>query len=243
MVEPGDPTSTPTDAEPVEPTPQEYEIEYQGQKLTVPLDELKSGYQRQQDYTKKTQELAESKRQYQSYADFDKMLTDSPELAEEIGAIIQKQQGAKPDVTDYYDDNTPAPNPDIKDMKDQLAFTQDRLAEMSVETKIGKLIDRYPDAVPTDVVQYALDHNLGTDFEGAYKMMAFDEAVSRARTKGEEQGADAIVNEFTKRNLSFSNLGSGRTEPLPKQSLNSEQKSFAKRLGISDKDYLAGMKR
>lgn len=45
-------------------TPQElYEVKVRNQTIKVPLDELRNGYSRQQDYTQKTTELAEWRRQ------------------------------------------------------------------------------------------------------------------------------------------------------------------------------------
>lgn len=42
-------------------TPETYTVKVQGEEIEVDLDELKSGYQRQEDYTKKTQELSEER--------------------------------------------------------------------------------------------------------------------------------------------------------------------------------------
>lgn len=58
-------TETPQTETPVaEMTPQElYEVKVRNQTIKVPLDELRNGYSRQQDYTQKTTELAEWRKQ------------------------------------------------------------------------------------------------------------------------------------------------------------------------------------
>ena len=51
------------DAEEEEEEPDAYTIKVDGEEIEVTLDELKSGYSRQSDYTKKTQEIAEYRKQ------------------------------------------------------------------------------------------------------------------------------------------------------------------------------------
>ena len=51
------------DAEEEEEEPNAYTVKVDGEEIEVTLDELKSGYSRQSDYTKKTQEIAEYRKQ------------------------------------------------------------------------------------------------------------------------------------------------------------------------------------
>ena len=46
-----------------------FQVKVDGEELEVTLDELKSGYQRQSDYTRKTQTLAEQRKEYSSKAE------------------------------------------------------------------------------------------------------------------------------------------------------------------------------
>lgn len=55
------PQETPQQSAPIEP--ELFEVKVNGQTFKVPLDELRSGYSRQQDYTRKTTELSEWRRQ------------------------------------------------------------------------------------------------------------------------------------------------------------------------------------
>ena len=48
-----------------EEEPQYYRVKIDGEELEVTLEELQSGYQRQQDYTRKTQALAEERKTYE----------------------------------------------------------------------------------------------------------------------------------------------------------------------------------
>lgn len=50
-----------------DPEQDEYEVKVQGETLKVSLEELKNGYQRQQDYTKKAQEVADQRRELEQH--------------------------------------------------------------------------------------------------------------------------------------------------------------------------------
>ena len=52
--------------EELDKAPEVHTVKIDGQEVQVSLDELKSGYQRQQDYTRKTMELAENRRQLEA---------------------------------------------------------------------------------------------------------------------------------------------------------------------------------
>jgi len=52
--------------EPVEETSPRYTVKVDGEEFEVTLDELRSGYQRQADYTRKSQSLAEQRKAYEA---------------------------------------------------------------------------------------------------------------------------------------------------------------------------------
>lgn len=69
------PTGTPQ-AEPLVTQTEHHTVTLDGQDQPVSVDELKAGYQRQADYTRKTQSLAEERRQLQSErTEYQQMLT------------------------------------------------------------------------------------------------------------------------------------------------------------------------
>ena len=63
-VTPPSPESVTPPAVTVPSTPELYDVKVNGQTFKVPLDELRNGYQRQQDYTKKTMEYSTFRSEY-----------------------------------------------------------------------------------------------------------------------------------------------------------------------------------
>ena len=57
-----EPENVEVEAEQSEEAPQTFTVKIDGKEVEVSLDELKNGYQRQQDYTKKTMEVSESRK-------------------------------------------------------------------------------------------------------------------------------------------------------------------------------------
>lgn len=58
----------------------------------IPLDELKAGYQRQSDYTRKTQELAEQRKALAALEGLGNILASDPTKAAQIAAIVRGEQ-------------------------------------------------------------------------------------------------------------------------------------------------------
>ena len=71
----------------VQEEPERYSVLVDGKSQNVTLDELKSGYQRQSDYTKKTQNLAEQRKNFESQNNF--IQQERALLAENLKATQQ----------------------------------------------------------------------------------------------------------------------------------------------------------
>jgi len=89
------------DEEPEEPSA--YTIKVDGEEITVTLDELKSGYSRQRDYTRKTQELSQQRRtleqeQQQLRAERQQYL----QLAQQAQQQLAQQNSQEPDWDRLY---------------------------------------------------------------------------------------------------------------------------------------------
>lgn len=56
-----------------------YTVKVNGEETTVSLEELRSGYMRQADYTQKTQDVAETQRQAETLQRFEARLDENPE--------------------------------------------------------------------------------------------------------------------------------------------------------------------
>lgn len=89
-------------------TPEDQFIEIDGEQIS--LTDLRNGYLRQQDYTRKTQEIAEERRQYrENQRDVNALRSEALQNIEEMkrGLAIQFQLMEKPDF-DWLAQNDPA---------------------------------------------------------------------------------------------------------------------------------------
>ena len=242
--DPGQPTSTP----PAEDTL--YDIDVGGgQTQKVSLSELRGGYLRQQDYTRKTQEVSDMRKRYQAYEEFDSLLKNNPELTREITQAVAKAtctSQPEPEPLDYNQPSGQVPYGSSVpgDVGQRIAFLEDQLARKDVEAALDKLSEKYPDANVEEVVRYTLDKNLGVDFETAYKAIAFDKAVSKASQEGEQRGVRSVIDAISDRELSFIPVaGGGQSPGLREMDLSNAEKQYAKALGISEKDYIESKKK
>lgn len=119
-------------------------IEINGEQ--VPVDELKNGYLRQSDYTRKTQELAEKRRELEYLAQIKQQLEANPELAKQIAqesglnaldpAYAQEMQRQQ----EYYDMKLEL---DLQAMEKQYEdFNRSQVLEVAFERKLS-LEDAY----------------------------------------------------------------------------------------------------
>ena len=82
-----------------EPESQYYRVKLDGVEMEVTLDEALSGYQRQQDYTKKTQALADEKKQLQ--AEVESARQDRLNYQQSLEKLVQFQQSQQPKEPDW----------------------------------------------------------------------------------------------------------------------------------------------
>jgi len=79
--------------------PQYHRVKLDGVEMEVTLDEMKSSYMRQQDYTKKTQAVAEQKRQLQ--ADQEAAKNERLQYQQRVENLVQQQQAQQPVEPDW----------------------------------------------------------------------------------------------------------------------------------------------
>lgn len=132
----------------------------------VPVEELKNGYLRQSDYTKKTQELARQREQ-QAIADaYFQAINSRPELAQ---AVAQQF-------------NLPFVDP----AQSELIETRNRLQDIELQQTVNSLIAKYPDFEAREVMQFAVDNKV-ENLEHAYTLLSHQ--------KGSNVQADPVVDE------------------------------------------------
>lgn len=77
--------------EPETTQPEKYVVKVNGEEIEVSLDELRNGYQRQSDYTKKSQELAEQRNELNTKSsEYNQYLNSIPMLAQVAQMNIQE---------------------------------------------------------------------------------------------------------------------------------------------------------
>ena len=86
----------PDEDESEEPT---YTVKINGEEVTVSLDELRQGYSRTQDYTRKTQQLAEQRKQAE--AEFEAVRAERQQYSQVLASLQQQIEAGAPAEPDW----------------------------------------------------------------------------------------------------------------------------------------------
>ena len=180
-----------------EPADGSYTVKVDGDEQQVSLNELRDGYQRQADYTRKTQELAsERKRLQQAEAIVSSLETDPggtlTALADAFGVQMSGDSQAAPQQQDYnpYDPSYDMPSDPneqrISELETRLA-AQDRMQRrQQVEKQVTGLKERYGDFDASELFQHALTHKIG-NLEAALTHMRYEGVATKANKLEKEQ--------------------------------------------------------
>ena len=171
-----------------------YTVKVDGSEEQVSLEELRDGYQRQSDYTRKTQELASERKRLQQAEAIVTSLEADPEgtmsaVADAFG--VSTRQAPKAAEVDPYGaawgDDTPDPTEDrIRGLEQKLA-AQDRVQRrQQVEKQVENLKGQYGDFDAQDLFQHALANKI-TNLEAALTHMRYDDVSRRAQKLEQEQ--------------------------------------------------------
>lgn len=176
-------------------------VTVQGETFEVPLSELRNGYMRQADYTRKTQQIAADAKVVQWAHDLQEAFKNDPQ-----GSIrfLQQQFGVlDSDVDDPYE----YLDPEFKPIVNELQQTKQQLAELQrqqqlvdqqravaeAQSELERMKARYSDFDPMQVLPIAIDNGLPMDM--AYKLWKADQLESQtaaeaaAKAKAEKAAA------------------------------------------------------
>jgi hypothetical protein len=173
-----------------EPTGEAYTVKVDGEEREVSLNELRDGYQRQSDYTRKTQDLAaERKRLQQAEAIVAALESDPAGTLNALGDAFGVQgQPAAP--TDPYGSGWDEPEDPTAQRISQLENRleqQDRLhRQQQLEKQVQDLRGQYGDFDSDELYQHALSHRIG-NLEAALTHMRYGDVASRAEKLEKEQ--------------------------------------------------------
>lgn len=172
-------------------------VTVQGETFEVPLAELRNGYMRQADYTRKTQQIAGDAKVLQWAHDLQEAFRSDP-----VGSIrfLQQQFGVTDDASpDPFEDI----DPEFKPIVNELQQTRQQLAELQrqqqlvseqravaeAQSELEMMKSKYQDFDPMQVLPIAIDN--GLSMEKAYKLWKADvleaqlseQAVAKAKAE------------------------------------------------------------
>lgn len=171
-------------AEPVEAVSQEpgerYTVTIDGEAQEVSLDELRNGYQRQSDYTRKTQELAETRKRLSSAERLANALDTDPVTT--LKALNEAYQidGMSQAEWDEMDPQEQR----IAKLEQQLDEQRARDARSTIESEFRALESEFGDFDRNDIAGYAFKH--GLTVTDAYRVMNFDSLRQEKNRLAEE---------------------------------------------------------
>ena len=164
-----------------EPVSGGYTIKVDGVEEQVSLNELRDGYQRQADYTRKTQELASERgRLQQAEAIVNSLEADPAGTLAALGdAFGVGGTAAQPTGSvDPWDEPDPSEQR-IASLEARLA-DQDRLhRRQQVEKQVDQLKEIYGDFNAPELYQHALTHKIG-NLEAALTHMRYNDVAAKA---------------------------------------------------------------
>lgn len=132
--------------EPSNTTPTEIEID----GVKVSLDELKNGYMRQSDYTKKTQEISKKAREAEQALQLMQHLESNPEVAQQLAQQFQL--------------------PTIDPNQKQLIELQNQNMELLIRNELRDLKDKYGEFNEIELLNVARDEQI-SNLDTAYQVL------------------------------------------------------------------------
>ena len=173
-----------------EPTGEAYTVKVDGEEREVSLNELRDGYQRQSDYTRKTQDLAaERKRLQQAEAIVSALESDPAGTLNALGDAFGVQ-GPSAAPSDSYESDWAEPEDPTVQRIAQLESRleqQDRLhRQQQLDKQVEDLRGQYGDFDSDELYQHALSHRIG-NLEAALTHMRYGDMASKADKLEKEQ--------------------------------------------------------
>lgn len=200
----------------------------------VSFDDLRNGYLRQSDYTKKTQELSRKSKEVEDAVALFEHLKQNPQLAQKL---LQTEE-------------LPA---SLDPIASQVQALQGQLFEMKIEREIETLQNKYPDFEVREVLQTAHDKKL-TNLEDAYLLVKSSKKPSDAPVDMEaikKQLRDEVLKELEKERTDTQTIITPNDTPTHIQDntpkLSESEKKVARGMKLSEADYVkwrdAGIKK
>lgn len=139
----------------------------------IDFEELKKGYLRTSDYTKKTQEVARQRKELEEAIKFWEGIKQNPQLLEQLANLNQLPQNLDP-------------------VQSRIIELENKLYDLILEKEVERLKDKYPDFEAREVLQTAYDKQID-NLEDAYFL-----TVSKKQPKKKTDDTQLDIEELKK---------------------------------------------
>ena len=200
-----------------EPAGESFTVKVDGGEQQVSLEELRDGYQRHSDYTRKTQELAsERSRLQQAEAIVQSLEADPAGTLTALGDAfgVARATGEPTGEVDPWDE--PDPNEQRLATLEARLEQQDRVhRRQQVEKQVETLKGSYGEFNASELYQHALKHKIG-NLEAALTHMRYNDVATRANKLEQDQERTDAKREASMVEPSGSKQAGSSTEPVNK---------------------------
>ena len=173
-----------------EPAGESYTVKVDGSAAQVSLDELRDGYQRQSDYTRKTQELASERQRLEQAEAIVSSLESDPEgtlkaLGDAFGisATPQENTEAAGSMWDTPDNET---SKRLAELEGRVKGYDRLHKQQALEKQVTSLKEKYGYFNEKEVFPHALRNKIG-NLEAALTHMRYNDVASKAEKLEQEQ--------------------------------------------------------
>jgi len=172
-----------------EPVDESYTVKVDGSEEQVSLDELRDGYQRQADYTRKTQELAAERQRLQQAETIVSALEADPHgtLTALGNALGVENNLVRQDEHQSWEDEDPTTQR-VANLEAQVARQAQTQRKQALDREVYRLKSHYGDFDEQVLFQHALDNKI-SNLEAAYTHMNFNGLAGYAGKLQRDQDA------------------------------------------------------
>ena len=178
------------------PTGDVHTVKVDGQEQQVSLDELRNGYQRQADYTRKTQELASERERLAQGEAIVQALESDPQgavsaLADAFGVGVGNQNTVQAQLQEDLDPEEVR----LRRMESSIEEHNRAVRQQNMQSEVDGLREKFSaDIDERELYSHALKHNIG-NLEAAYAHMTYGAVQDKATNAGivDEKRAARVV--------------------------------------------------
>lgn len=198
--------------------PEKINIEGVGE---VTLDELKNGYLRQSDYTRKTQDVSRKAKEVEEAVAIYEQLKLNPQITQQI----------------FKPGQVPAT---LDPTQSKLIEVENKLYDMMLEREIESLQSKYSDFEVKEVLEMAQSKNI-TNLEDAYVLAKSHKQKPQTTDEVKKQLREEILKEIEQeRSATHSIISSGDSVSVIKDNtpvLSEVERNVARKMKMSEADY------